>query len=325
MIKIAFTDFYPKFDKEDNFIVNVLRQKYEVIVVKEVSDEVDILFYSCFGFEHFVWPEEIIRVYYTGENDVPNFNEADYAISFHNINFGNRHLRLPLYVTYPNFPAVKYVKPLPVEACNREFCSLVVSNSTFCDPVRLQIIDKINEYKTVASGGRYRNNVGGPVVDKMEFCHRYKFNLALENSRVPGYVTEKITDAFAAGTVPIYWGTTDVCNDFNPDSYINTNDFETIEAALAYIRKVDEDDELYLKMLNAPKIAETSKYADWEKILLNFLMDIIEEKNRFVTQYGESGVMNKKQYLMQSFNSHLNMRRLFKKWNQIFPPNYGNW
>jgi hypothetical protein len=36
-------------------------------------------------------------------------------------------------------------------------------------------------------------------------------------------VTEKITDAFMAGCIPIYWGDLDVVKDFNPRSFINAN------------------------------------------------------------------------------------------------------
>lgn len=37
-------------------------------------------------------------------------------------------------------------------------------------------------------------------------CHRYKFCIAMENSISPGYVTEKVFDALAAGCVPVYFG-----------------------------------------------------------------------------------------------------------------------
>ena len=34
---------------------------------------------------------------------------------------------------------------------------------------RLKFIDELNKYKQVDMGGRYKNNVGGPVQKKTEF------------------------------------------------------------------------------------------------------------------------------------------------------------
>ena len=39
-----------------------------------------------------------VKIYFTGENDVPDFNLADYALGFHYIDFGDRYLRFPLYL-----------------------------------------------------------------------------------------------------------------------------------------------------------------------------------------------------------------------------------
>ena len=38
----------------------------------------------------------------------------------------------------------------------------------------------------------------------------YRFALVMENADAPWYVTEKILNAFAAGAIPVYYGTEDV-------------------------------------------------------------------------------------------------------------------
>jgi cephalosporin hydroxylase len=49
---------------------------------------------------------------------------------------------------------------------------------------------------------------------------QYKFALAYENlANTRGYVTEKIFDALAAQTVPIYWGASNI------EEYVDTNAF----------------------------------------------------------------------------------------------------
>ena len=71
----------------------------------------------------------------------------------------------------------------------------------------------------------------------------------MENSRVEGYCTEKITDAFAAGCVPIYWGDPRVHDEFNENSFIDVSRFHSIDEAVEYILEVDKNDDLYMSML----------------------------------------------------------------------------
>lgn len=49
-----------------------------------------------------------------------------------------------------------------------DFCSFVYSNADAAK-CREKIFSKLSEYKQVNSGGRYNNNVGGPVSSKLEF------------------------------------------------------------------------------------------------------------------------------------------------------------
>ena len=55
----------------------------------------------------------------------------------------------------------------------------------------------------------------------------YMFSVAIENSSVPNYFTEKIIDCFLCGCVPVYWGCTNIQKFFNPNGIItfqNVND-----------------------------------------------------------------------------------------------------
>lgn len=45
-----------------------------------------------------------------------------------------------------------------------------------------------------------------PVATKAEATAPFRFTVVVENSRAPGYFTEKLLDAFVTGTAPIYWG-----------------------------------------------------------------------------------------------------------------------
>lgn len=172
---------------------------------------------------------------------------------------------------------------MPME--NRGFCSFVVSNNFCASPMRTIIFEELSKYKFVASGGRYANNIGSPVKDKFQFLNKYKFNIAFENSAVDGYTTEKLIDAFAANTVPIYWGNPYVSLDINPESFININDFSTFDEAIEYIKNVDEDNRLYQQYLSADPLMG-NKYLSWESDLASFIKDIIDNPQKKMPMYG---------------------------------------
>lgn len=253
-IKIKFTDFWDVFDEQDNFITKALCNNFDY----EISDEPDFVFCSLFGRRHLKY--RCAKIFFTGENILPDFNLVDYGMGFQEISFYDRYLRLPLYVLYPEVCEMALHKHMNSDEYylkNRKFCNFVISNA-ISDPARDKMIDVLSTYKQVDSGGRYRNNVGGPVPDKVEFQKGYKFTMAFENTSSRGYTTEKVMEAFASGTVPIYWGNPDIAKEFNPKAFINCHDFASFEDVLEEIKRIDADDELYLSMVKAPIVIDDS-------------------------------------------------------------------
>lgn len=290
-LSVSFTDFWAGFNEKDNFFTKILSHKYNVYVVKP-NENPDLLICSYFGFEHMKY--DCLKLYFTGENNVPDFNFFDYALSFHFIDFGDRYMRLPLYLTYPCFETLRSNSyPAPQNAYQRNFCSFVVSNDFNGNSTRLKFFKMLSEIAPVASGGRCLNNIGGPVKDKDAFIRKYKFNIAFENSMVEGYTTEKLFDAFAAKTVPIYWGNPLVSRDANPEAFINITDFATLQDAVDYVAKVNSDEKLYHNYLNSNPIADTV-YMNWEEMLLQFMDNIIQSRKRYTTK---CGIMGDIQYL----------------------------
>ena len=276
-IKVAFSDFWDIFDPNDNFITDALRKNFEV----EITDDPDFVFCSIFGRRFLKY--DCARIFYTGENIDPDFNLVDYAMGFPKIEYYDRYLRLPHYVLYPRACDLALKKPQmsDEELLSRKFCNYVISNAV-SGPERLIMIEKLGAYKEIASGGKYRNNVGGPVADKIDFSRGYKFSIAFENSGARGYTTEKIMEAFASQTVPIYWGNPDIAEEFNPDSFINCHDFESFDEAVEFVKKVDNDDELYLRMVKAPILKEgleATKCLDRDYVS-NWLFDVCSQDPR---------------------------------------------
>lgn len=265
-VKIKFVDFFRSFDPYNNDFIRALEKRYKV----EITDSPDYIIYSGFGFEHLKY--DCVRIFFTGECITPDFNECDYAIGFDRLQFGDRYVRIPLYNLFQykaDYQYLKNKKQFTIDDIRkRGFCSFVVSNC-FAKEERANFFELLSQYKVVASGGRYKNNIGGAVADKKQFLSQYKFNIAFENCSHVGYVTEKITEAFAAGVIPIYYGDPRIVEDFNPDAFLNVHSFKDYDALVKRIQEIDHDDVQYLKMLNAPAIAKDAVVADLDTFLYN--------------------------------------------------------
>jgi hypothetical protein len=80
-----------------------------------------------------------------------------------------------------------------------------------------------------------------PVVSKNEALDRYRFSVAIENSRSPGYFTEKILDCFLTRTVPIYWGDPTIGEAFDARGIVWCRTEGEIDAAVRGLSPEDYD------------------------------------------------------------------------------------
>ena len=293
-IKIYFEDFWEGFNAENNFITNPLRAEYDVLIDKNP----DYLFFSVYGYNHLKY-RNCVKIFYSAENIEPDFNLCDYAIAFQHLNAGDRYLRHPLYVD-SGFNKIENKHFETNEVLNRKFCNFVYSNSKWADPIRELFFNKLSKYKKVDSGGRYLNNIGGPVANKIDFIKNYKFTIAFENSSLSGYTTEKLVEPMIVNSIPIYWGNPDIHMDFNKESIVFINDYCTLDEAIEEVIRLDKDDKAYIEKLSKPwHIGET--YSDRQLKLLSFLKNIFEQeidKAKRTTVYGFVRTYRRKQETM---------------------------
>lgn len=244
MVRVDFADFWPHLDRHDNWFTRTLATRFDVVV----TDEPDLLFYSCYGTDH--RRARCTRVLVSWENRGWGFSDCDWAFTS-DVTPAARHYRLPLWVAHLERPFRQpVIDPRCVLRAKEGFASIVVSNPS--GTTRNRIHHTLAAHRPVASGGRFANNVGGPVGDKLAFVGRYKFNIAFENSSFPGYTTEKLLDALRANTVPIYWGNPLVGQDFNSKRFVNYHDFASEEQFVRRVVELDQDDEAYCEMLAEP-------------------------------------------------------------------------
>ena len=279
------------------------------------------VFHSCFGHEVFKYSG--IRIFVTGENVTPNFGLSDYAMGFDKMQFGDRYIRLPLIKLYrDSYPVLTRPRPLPDEILSRKtgFCAYVMSNTKNSAPERIHIFDLLSAYKTVHSGGSWKNNVGGKVLDKLTFQSAHKFVIAFENASYPGYLTEKFAQAAAANAVPIYWGDPDIGKLFNPKAFINCHDFSSLEAVVDYVKEVDLNDDRYRRMLSEPWFPE-GREPEWlrDATFADFLANIFDQKQEsaYRRNRGRWGIKEEKKLRQAFYHPELqmmeNLKSFFRK------------
>ena len=234
-----------------NGILKLIPKHFKLVQTQ--SKNADYVFHSANNWE--VLNYSGIRIFVTGENVSPDFNLSDYALGFDPISFQDRYIQLPLIKLYSDAYAV-FTQARPnsesISSQKSGFCAYVMSNTKNSALERISLFEQINNYKPVASGGKWNNTVGGPVADKIAFQSKYKFVLALENASHPGYLTEKFAQAAQSNAVPIYWGDPSISSIFNPKAFINCHAFPSIESIVKEIIAIDQNASRYKQMLSQP-------------------------------------------------------------------------
>ena len=83
---------------------------------------------------------------------------------------------------------------------------------------------------------------------------KYRFTLAMENTVTHNYITEKIENAFYAGSIPIYYGTEQVFEIFNRKAFI-WYDIQNPQEALDRVAYLERNVTAYKEMFQEPILA----------------------------------------------------------------------
>lgn len=142
---------------------------------------------------------------------------------------------------------------------------LVYWSSSRCLDKRNQLAKKFLSLVPHHSFGKCLNNMGG--LDKAltlypecsnddgsprhwwDHLHcamsHYKFVLAIENTMVDSYVTEKLYYALDSGSIPIYFGAPNVWDFVPPNSIIDGSQFSSVEQLASYVKDLADDPVAY--------------------------------------------------------------------------------
>lgn len=256
-IKINFCGFWNSFKKENNLFTQMLSEHFNI----EISENPDFVICSNRGkpFEYMKY--NCPRIMFMGENMSPDFTVFDYVIGFDFLEFGDRYFRLPFGFYSDN------AKPwIPEMLTEEQAYNILKQKKYFANFVyghesskrmRETIFEKLSTYKEVVSPGSFMNNMvnkDGKIKrcgwqEKNEYLKYSKFTIAGESIEYPGFVTEKIVQPFQQHSIPIYWGSPRIDEDFNTEAFVWCKGIDDLDRMLEEVQYLDMHDDACVHML----------------------------------------------------------------------------
>jgi len=147
-------------------------------------------------------------------NDVPYPTENIIPAVYYRVKYFNS--------IYPQFKSIRSA----IQFENKKFCLFTSRNGLNSNKqvvinqlCQLGQIDFLDKYDSVLKSKSCYNSP-----ELISIYSQYKFIICFENSKTPGYVTEKIFNVFASGSVPIYDGAPNITDYIAPGSFIQYDD-----------------------------------------------------------------------------------------------------
>ncbi len=253
-IKLGYTDMSE--DKGNyffNYVKDMLTKNYEFVFEQ---DNPDYLLFSFYGCNHNNPKyKDAIKIAIYEEGYIPSFIEEDYTFGLAHIFYLDRYFRKSTLVEFLEKMKLKNsdfreARQKALNGTKREkFCGTIINNEPHLDHFREKFMAELSKYKKVDNGGTLGNNIGYNVTDRINFLNSYKFTMAFEKNSADGFSTDQILYALLAGTVPIYYGDYLIDEYINPNTYILVRNHIDLMDKIEFIKKVDQDDELYKKFL----------------------------------------------------------------------------
>ena len=251
---------------------------------------------SVFGTPRTFWfNRKENKIFFTGENPdrYPNYKNhalphVKLSLGFDYLNEPN-YLRFPLWIQYlfqPNFDnsAIRQ----KAESINNyhpnktDFCALICKHGGD-DNLRGRMFEEISNIAPVMCAGKYQHNDDRLWNEfnnsKFKYLSNFKFTICPENSNRTGYVTEKLFEAFASGTVPIYGGSDNQPEKglINPNTIILWNNGGDNSEAMDKIRELNQSADAYKKFVEQPRMTPQlieyvcSRFDELEKRIKDFI------------------------------------------------------
>ena len=268
-IKICLTNFWRGFEFEGSFLENLINISCEgnFVIIKN-GENADVVISSVFGNRRYAKEKTIFLIW---ENMRPDFRECKYALSMDIDSYCGKNCYLPIWYSKIQWPGFKYkflsdnnnphnqedlislnslIEKRNLEAIKdkRKFCGIIAGNPEI---LRMNITLFISNFYKKIDGF-------GPAFNKFEkrrkrdILKEYKFCLCPENSIYPGYLTEKLIEAWDAGTVPLWSGSNINVSNINQHAFLNYQNFNEMHEFIEKIIFLDQNMEEYIDIYEQP-------------------------------------------------------------------------
>ena len=265
VIRLGYINFW-KDPHNDSYFTHFIKQNIGDVVVVNPKQNPDILIASvCGNINHVKSIRAKCKIFYYGENlnRYPPYNNDsllkntfDIIVGFKETNINKKQIRFPLWLLYYKYykwdekdNILTYIQSEYNKNIQNEkklFATLVARHDR--QGQRTKIADELQKYGKIMYPSCFRKNtsIGSTALDKINYISNGIYNICPENSAYEGYFTEKIFQAFEAGTIPIYWAINHPePNILNKNKYCFC-DLESKENTSKNIRDVIENSKKYI-------------------------------------------------------------------------------
>lgn len=164
------------------------------------------------------------------------------------------------------------------ENTNRSFLTMILSNKKprpfpkvkelYSERIKIvTFFDKTNEIDLYGFGwdkSALQKVYKGSVETKYPVLSKYNFAISFENCIMSGYITDRIFDCFFAGTIPVYWGASDI-EDYIPKAcFIDMRDFKDYRELRRFLKSLTKS-EIQSYKENARKYLESEQFEPYTK------------------------------------------------------------
>ena len=274
-LRINFTNWYPGFNKKNNYFTPLLENKYDLIYDDRTPQ---LVIFSQYGHEPRPKSYNFTKkIYYSVEPIVYGSLDALIHYKAHFItsdllNENKNHYYYPYYyeVGYYSTGRLNSSHLNVPDWTTKKDISFVYSNPN--PKHRNNYYDVFSEYFKINSGGKHLNNIGHTVDDKIDFQKQHAYDLSIENSFEYGYTTEKLLQPIVAQTIPIYWGF--IPKHINPARYIQAapDPHETIR----YVKYLNNNPHIAQEIIQQPALLNPTVFIEERNKLAEWIYNIIE-------------------------------------------------
>jgi hypothetical protein len=303
VLRVRYTRFWEGFDPEDNFLSHLIeRQGFTLEIVRNEQESCDVEFVSVYAtnkeqlFQMFsIIRHRILgsfkdveekyrllnvpktrnakrRIWVTGENLRPPYTQEFDGYLSYDQNLLRNCAYLPVWYFDAGFFKSHFVSRVGVETSTEmllkrrdinkvppKFACMFVANP---HSVRLHFADLLAQYGNVEKFG---SAFGNRVEHKFPLGSEFKFTIAFENDFYPGYVTEKILEAYLCKSIPVYWGGLSATSPINPEAVIVMQEGQSLENLAQKIANFTDSE--ILEKLNQPLLRFLPDTSDIAKII----------------------------------------------------------